>query len=101
MNHFFAVPRSIRTFSVTFVASLAAALFAASPVEARVTKIEIDCGRSQSPTFCAAPNNLPTFGGFSWPDVGQYEKVVGKAYGEVNPHDRQNRDIVDIEFAPR
>ena len=91
MNHFFAVPRSIRTFSIAFVASLAAALFAASPADARITRIEIDTARSQSPTF----------GGYSWPEVGQYEKVVGKAFGEVNPHDRQNRGIVDIEFAPR
>ena len=59
--------------------------------EARITRIEIDPARSQSPTF----------GGYSWPGVGQYEKVVGIAYGEVNPRDRQNRDIVDIEFAPR
>ena len=33
--------------------------------------------------------------------MGQYEKLVGKAFGEVNPHDRQNADIVDIELAPR
>ena len=91
MSHFFAVRRSIFTFSIAFVASLAAALFAASPADARITRIEIDTARSQSPTF----------GGYSWPDVGQYEKVVGVAYGEVNPHDRQNRGIVDIEFAPR
>ncbi len=91
MSHFFAVLRGICTFSVTFLASLTAVLFAAPPADARVTRIEIDAARSQSPTF----------GGFSWPNVGQYEKVVGKAYGEVNPHDRQNRVIVDIEFAPR
>jgi hypothetical protein len=66
---------------------LAASIFAASPSDARITRIEIDTARSQSPTF----------GGFSWPNVGQYEKVVGKAYGEVDPRDRQNRVIVDIE----
>jgi len=90
MTHFFARSRSIRAFGIAFVASLAA-LFSASPVDARITRIEIDAARSQSPTF----------GGFSWPNVGQYEKIVGKAFGEVNPHDRQNRVIVDIEFAPR
>ena len=90
MRHFLAALRGIRTFSVTFLASLTAVLFAAPPADARVTRIEIDTARSQSPTF----------GGYSWPNVGQYEKVVGKAYGEVNPHDRQNRGIVDIEFAP-
>jgi hypothetical protein len=70
---------------------LAVSIFAASPSDARITRIEIDTARSQSPTF----------GGFSWPNVGQYEKVVGKAYGEVDPRDRQNRVIVDIEFAPK
>lgn len=89
MSRFFAVPRSIRTFNITFVASLAAALFAASPVEARITKIEITNTES------------PTFGGFSWPGVGQYEKIVGKAYGEVNPTDPRNAVIVDIGLAPR
>jgi len=70
--------------------ALAAGAIAIAPVaEARITRIEITATES------------PTFGGFSWPEVGQYEKIVGKAYGEVNPHDRQNRDIVDIEFAPR
>ena len=41
----------------------------ASIAEARVTRIEITASES------------PTFGGYSWPGVGQYEKVVGKAYG--------------------
>src|SRR5258706_1042295 len=90
MTPCFARSRSIRTFGISFVASLAA-LFTASPADARITRIEIDTARSQSPTF----------GGFSWPGVGQYEKIVGKAFGEVNPHDRQNRVIVGIEFAPR
>jgi hypothetical protein len=69
----------------------AGAVLIAPAADARITRIEIDTARSQSPTF----------GGFSWPGVGQYEKIVGKAFGEVNPHDRQNRDIVDIELAPR
>jgi hypothetical protein len=75
----------------TLIALAVASVFAAPLAEARITRIEIDTARSQSPTF----------GGFSWPGVGQYEKVVGIAYGEVNPHDRQNRVIVDIELAPR
>ena len=91
MRQFPAALRGIFTFSITFLASLTAVLFTAPPADARVTRIEIDTARSQSPTF----------GGYSWPNVGQYEKVVGIAYGEVNPHDRQNRGIVDIELAPR
>ena len=71
------------------LALAAAAALAAPSAEARITRIEITTVDS------------PTFGGYSWPGVGQYEKLVGIAYGEVNPHDRQNRVIVDIELAPR
>src|SRR5262245_24945625 len=67
------------------------AVFVAASAEARITRIEIDPALTQSPTF----------GGYAWPGVGQYERLAGKAYGEVDPHDRQNRDIVDIELAPR
>ena len=66
-----------------------AAVLAAPAAQARITEIRITTTES------------PTFGGFSWPGVGQYEKIVGKAFGEVNPHSRQNQDIVDIELAPR
>ena len=82
-----ALPRQLRFPSV--VAVLFCTAVAAPIVEARITRIEITATES------------PTFGGYSWPDVGQYEKLVGKAYAEVNPHDRQNRVIVDIEHAPR
>src|SRR3954462_15775399 len=71
------------------LALAAAELIAAPLAEARITRIEITATES------------PTFGGFTWPGVGQYEKIVGKAYGEVDPHDRQNRVIVDIDLAPR
>jgi hypothetical protein len=43
----------------------------------------------------------PTFGGYSWPGVGQYEKIVGKGFGEVNPSDPGNALIVDLALAPR
>src|SRR5205814_523385 len=33
--------------------------------------------------------------------VGAYEKLRGKAYGEVDPRDPQNAVIADIELAPR
>jgi hypothetical protein len=91
MSRFLAVSLGIRIFRISFVASFAAALFATSPADARITKIEIDAARSQSPTF----------GGYSWPGVGRYEKIVGKAHGEVNPSDPKNAAIVDIGLAPR
>src|SRR6266545_562925 len=39
------------------------------------------------------------FGGYSWPGVGQYEKITGVAYAEVDPADRRNNVIVDIALA--
>src|SRR5262245_52703460 len=74
-------------FPTIAVAIAAGAVLTAA--EARITRIEITVRES------------PTFGGYSWPKVGQYEKLAGKAYGEVNPHDPKNSGIVDIEFAPR
>ena len=80
--------KPVRRTNVAF-ALAAGAMLAATAADARITKIVVDTAEK------------PTFGGYSWPGVGQYEKIAGKAYGEVNPHDRKNRDIVDIELAPR
>jgi hypothetical protein len=50
--------------------AVAAGVAVAVPhAEARITRIEITSTES------------PTFGGYAWPGVGQYEKLVGKAYG--------------------
>src|SRR5262249_34694141 len=59
------------------------------PSHAKVTKIEITTKES------------PAFGGYSWPGVGQYEKLVGKAFGELDPNDPKNKVIVDLQLAPR
>ncbi len=71
------------------LALAAGAMLAAAAADARITRIEISTTES------------PTFGGFSWPGVGRYEKIVGKAFGEVNPGDPRNSVIVDIGLAPR
>ena len=39
------------------------------------------------------------FGGYSWPGVGQYEKITGVAYAEVDPGDPRNAVITDITLA--
>lgn len=39
------------------------------------------------------------FGGYSWPGVGQYEKITGVAYAEVDPADPRNALIVDIALS--
>src|SRR5262249_28618601 len=43
----------------------------------------------------------PTFGGQSFGAVGQFEKLVGTAFGEVDPNDPHNAIIQDIQLAPR
>src|SRR5262245_31341401 len=71
------------------VLAAATVMVVARPVQARITKIQIISKES------------PTFGGYSWPGVGQYEKIVGKAFGELDPNDPKNAVIVDLKFAPR
>ncbi len=55
-----------------------------------IRSIVIDPARSQSPTF----------GGLSFGSVGQYEKLRGAAYGELDPSDPRNAVITDIGLAP-
>src|SRR6266853_7015941 len=82
----------IRVFmSVTFTCFIVAAcgMYAVAPAHARVKKILITARVS------------PTFGAYSWPGVGQYEKIVGKAFGELDPNDPRNAVIVDLQLAPK
>jgi hypothetical protein len=76
---------------IAFASALIAAwaVYAAVPAHARIVKIQITTKES------------PTFGGYSWPGVGQYEKIVGKAFGELDPNDPKNAVIIDLQFAPR
>lgn len=66
-----------------------AALLAPVSADARITQIEFT--RVESPTF----------GGASFGDSGPFEKLVGRAWGEVDPTDPLNAIIQDIELAPR
>jgi hypothetical protein len=74
----------------TLAAAVALAL-SAGFADARITRVEFDPARSQSPTF----------GGLSFGDVGQYEKLRGTAWGELDPNDPRNAVITDIHLAPR
>jgi Alpha/beta hydrolase domain len=40
-------------------------------------------------------------GGYEFPITGAYEKLVGKVHGEVDPKNRLNRIIVNLDKAPR
>src|SRR6266513_1349566 len=74
--------------AVICIVAVVAAL-SALPAQAHVRKIQITAKQS------------PAFGGYSWPGVGQYEKIVGKAFGELDPKDPKNKIIVDLQLAPR
>jgi hypothetical protein len=71
------------------VAAASVAAFAAPGSEAAITKLMVT--RVESPTF----------GGTSFPGVGQYEKITARAYGEVDPNVPGNALITDINGAPR
>src|SRR5262245_10685171 len=43
----------------------------------------------------------PTFGGTTFGGVGAYEKITGRAFGEIDPNDPRNATITDLAFAPR
>ncbi len=43
----------------------------------------------------------PTFDGHSFGNGGQYEKLVGRAFGQVDPGDPRNAVITDLSLAPR
>src|SRR6202008_511377 len=57
----------------------------ATAAEARITRVVIDPALSQSPTF----------GGYAWPGVGQYERLARIASGEWNRHEPQNSPCGD------
>jgi hypothetical protein len=42
----------------------------------------------------------PAFGGKSFGKTGAYERVIGKAYGELDPNDPRNLVITDLKLAP-
>ena len=39
--------------------------------------------------------------GYEFPITGAYEKLVGNVFGEVDPKNRLNRIIVNLDKAPR
>ena len=64
-------------------------LASARSADARI--IRIDITRTESPTF----------GGATFGDSGQYEKLIGRAFGEIDPAEPRNRTIVDLDLATR
>jgi Alpha/beta hydrolase domain len=68
----------------------AVALLAIAPVasQARIVRLEIT-------------QTTPAFGGRSFGKTGAYERVIGKAYGEVDPQSLSNAMIQDLALAPK
>jgi hypothetical protein len=63
-------------------------LFGAPPAQARITRIEIS-------------RVEPAFAGRRFGEVGIFERVVGRAYGEVDATQPANAIIQDIALAPK
>src|SRR5262252_4891207 len=79
--------RIYRHLSLLVTTICASVIFVAAP-DARVVKITITA--KESPTYQGQ-----TFGGV------QYERIIGTASGEIDPNDRHNAIIQDIQLAPR
>jgi hypothetical protein len=79
-----------RIFFGMILAGFAVATFNA-PTQAKIKKIVVDKTKSDPHAF-----DGKTFGA-----AGAYEKIVGQAYGELDPKDRRNAIITDIQLAPR
>lgn len=65
------------------------AWMSAGPAHAVITRIVID------------RIDAPTFDGREFGNVGRYEKLSGRAFGEVDPNDPLNAGIVFIQESPR
>jgi hypothetical protein len=83
--------RKSKPFCMTALAgaTVIIAIASALPAQARVTQITITQRES------------PTYDGQSFGSVGQYERIVGTAAGELDPADPHNAIIQDIHLAPR
>ena len=76
-----------RTIALVVLAGLLGAL-AAPPADARVVRIEVE-------------RTTPYAGGKEFGDAGQFERLDGTVYLEVDPEDPLNAVIVNLDRAPR
>ena len=78
----------MRTHGVAHVAATVIVLLGAADASAQVTRIDFHVVES------------PAFGGESFGDTGQYERLRGVAYGDVDPDDVRHRRMVNLAKAP-
>ncbi|HYV37668.1 MAG TPA: alpha/beta hydrolase domain-containing protein [Gemmataceae bacterium] len=82
-------PRLLRKSAIVGMVGLALLLWSAPPANGQVKRIVIDKNEG------AVPGGKNKGGG------GAYTRITGKAFGEIDPKDRRNAIINDIELAPR
>jgi len=66
-----------------------AALAVMVPAQARITRITVE------------HRDAPAYKGQSFGEAGRYERISGRAYGELDPKDALNAIITDLQLAPR
>src|SRR5438477_9031644 len=71
------------------LAGISALFLFMAPAEGRVTRVVIE------------HREAPAYKGQSFKDAGAYERLVGHAYGELDPKNPLNAIITDLQFAPR
>ena len=76
------------THGLTLVAATVIGPLVVADAAAQVTRIDFQVVES------------PAFDGESFGNIGQYERLRGVAYGEVDPNDVRHRGIVDLDKAP-
>ena len=85
-----ALPPGMHRWIIVLVALLSGGLLLGPrAADARITKLVVTTVQS------------PTFGGTTFGIVGAYEKIAGRAFGEIDPNDPRNATIADLAFAPR
>src|SRR5690349_20702700 len=82
------IERMLTRLRVALLGATVLVLATAHEAGAKIVRIEI-------------VSRQPAFGGRRFGAVGQYEKIIGRAYGEVDPSDRRNVLIQDILLAPK
>ena len=70
------------------IAMVALISLCSNPSQARIVRLEIT-------------QVTPAFGGRNFGQTGAYERVIGKAYGEVDPQSPTNTMIQDLSLAPK
>jgi hypothetical protein len=76
-------------------------VFAALCSVIAIVAIEVGQSAESRITQFQTTSRAVAFGGMSFGAVGQYETIVGRATGEVDPNDSLNAIITDIQLAPR